>query len=299
MPGAYVGGVYDSVLHPMFLCLSLCPLDKTRKSTVQKRLTEIDAAVRDRKTKFRPCFVIPEQRNNIEGGRGKTKICLMATFDGLGINQLPLMLRHFVIPVKTDSKDCNAMTLQNAEYITTDPLWKAKVGGNTQWVICFLYEVNTADLGAWRGGIALTVAEEEHLVKLCELKRETWFDQVNSRSAARVLMLNSILTFAKGTCEDRKIFASNITIVNQGESRATIASQATYQTRKSQLRGSGLRQSTRRLVYPIKENCPPVDELPSKEEEPEKRQIRSIGSPLVNKSVASLTQGLRRIAIEA
>ncbi|KIK58214.1 hypothetical protein GYMLUDRAFT_246250 [Collybiopsis luxurians FD-317 M1] len=298
MPGAYVCGVYDSVIHPMLLCLSRCGLDKARKSTVQKRLNEIDAAVRDKKTRFRPCFVIPERKNNVEGGPERTKICLMATFDGSGINQLPMMLRHFVVPVKTDSEDCNAMSFKNAEYITTDPLWKAKDGVNTQWVICF-YEVNTVDLGAWRGGITLTIAEEEHLVKLCELRRKTWFDQVNSKSAARVLMLNSILTFAKGTCEDRKIFASNITIMNQGESHATIASQATYQTRKSQLRGSGLRQSTRRLVYPIKENCPPVNELSLKEEEPEKRQIRSIGSPLVNKSVASLTQGLRRIAIEA
>ncbi|KIK52749.1 hypothetical protein GYMLUDRAFT_250999 [Collybiopsis luxurians FD-317 M1] len=208
------------------------------------------------------------------------------------------MLRHFVFPVKADST-CNAITFDRVEYITTDPLWKAKDRVKSQWVICFPYEASIADLGGWGGGITLDMAEEERLVEICKAKGKTWLDEVKNTPAARVQMLNSILTFTKGTCEDRKIFASNITIMNQGESRATITSQATYRTCKSQLHGSGLRQSTRGSVYPIKENLPPVDEIPSKEAGPEKRQPRSTGTPLVNKSVASLTHGLRRIAIEA
>ena len=136
----------------MLILLSRCGLDKTRKSSVQKRLAEIDKSVQDRKTKFRPCFVIPDRYKNIEGDSERTKICLMATFEGSGIDRLLLMLRHFVVSVKTDPNDWNTTILNNAEYITTSPLWKAKDGVKSQWVICFLYKVSTADLGRWGEG---------------------------------------------------------------------------------------------------------------------------------------------------
>ncbi|KIK52748.1 hypothetical protein GYMLUDRAFT_49790 [Collybiopsis luxurians FD-317 M1] len=52
----------------MLLCLSLSGLDKTRQSTVLKRLAEIDTAIRSRRTKFRPCFVIPDRNENLSRG---------------------------------------------------------------------------------------------------------------------------------------------------------------------------------------------------------------------------------------
>ncbi|KIK58170.1 hypothetical protein GYMLUDRAFT_246209 [Collybiopsis luxurians FD-317 M1] len=301
MPGAYVCGVYDSVLHPMLICLSHCGLDKTRKSTVRKRLDEIDAAVRNRKTRFRPCFVIPERKTNLDADRERKKICLMATFDGSGIDDLPRMLRYFVTPVKSGSKDGYTKTFKDEECITTTPLWKPKEGVQTQWVICFLYEVNTADLRPWKGDIALDAVEQDRLVKLCDFKRKKWFEKaLGSPLVVPVQMLKSILEFAAGDCEDRNIFASRITIPYQGQSRATFTSQATYRTRTSQLRGSTLRQSHTHFgtSSPIKENFSTINILPSKMVMAEKKPPQSTGKPKGILSLANITKRLESIAIQ-
>ncbi|KIK58175.1 hypothetical protein GYMLUDRAFT_45381 [Collybiopsis luxurians FD-317 M1] len=193
MPEAYVCGVYDSVLHPMLLGLDLCALDKTRKSTVRKRLAEIDAAIRNRKTKLRPCFVIPEHDASIGGGRSWARVCLMATFDGSGIDDLPKMFRYFVTPVKSGSKDGYPKTFKEEDCITTTPIWKPKEGVETQWVICFLYRVKVADLRPWRGKFVLDTVEQDRLVELCYVKSEKWFRKVRGAAAAPVQMLKSIL----------------------------------------------------------------------------------------------------------
>ena len=193
MSQAYVSGVFDSVLHPMLVGLSLCGLDRTRQSTVRKRLAEIDNAVRDRRTKFRPCFVIPNRNESVEGGAKRTTICLMATFNGAGIEDLPTMLRYFVTPVKTASEDGIPKTFNEADCISTIPPWKPKEGVKTQWVICFLYEVSTSDLTPWRGDVKLDAEELERLVNLCNSKTNKWFQKARSTPAAPVQMLTSIL----------------------------------------------------------------------------------------------------------
>ncbi|KIK58185.1 hypothetical protein GYMLUDRAFT_698775 [Collybiopsis luxurians FD-317 M1] len=296
----YVAGIYDSVLHPMLQCLSACGLDKTRQSTVQKRLAEIETAVRNRRTKFRPCFVIPNQDEKGEGSAGRTKICLMATFNGAAIEDLPAMLRSFVTPVKTASGDGIPPTFNEADCIATIPPWKPKEGVKTQWVICFLYAVNAADLSPWRGGIRLDAAEREHLIELCKLKTNRWFQKARGSPAVPVQMLKGILEFAAGDCEDRNIFASRITIPYQGQSRATFTSQATYRTRTSQLRGSTLRQSYTHFSTssPIKENFSPIDIVPPKTVAGAKKPPQSTEKPKRILSLANMAKRLERITIQ-
>ncbi|KAE9404899.1 hypothetical protein BT96DRAFT_988982 [Gymnopus androsaceus JB14] len=166
MAGAHVCAIHDSVFRPMLRCFSHCALDKLRKSSVEKRMAEIEKAIQNGGAKLRPCLVIP---NYLESARetslGRRRICLMATFNDAAIAELPRMVRHFVVPVVTDSVDWDIKTFRPDERIHTTPRWKhGKNNVKSQWVICFTYEVKESALLKWRGGYHLDEEQGDALV---------------------------------------------------------------------------------------------------------------------------------------
>ncbi|KAF9056836.1 hypothetical protein BDP27DRAFT_1373140 [Rhodocollybia butyracea] len=209
----HVSAIHDSVVHPMLLCFSNCPLDKTRQSSVRKRLDDIETAVQAGRAKLRPCLVLP---NSMESALkdSKRKICLMATFDDTPIDQLPVMMRHFVIPVETGSLDWDITSFEPHNRLGTNPQWKPKEGVKSQWALGYLYEVDEANLECWRGGYHLDFEQQARFLDLCASKKKRWIERA-ANPAFRVKMLNSVLKLTALIDESRntrKILAVKIKI---------------------------------------------------------------------------------------
>lgn len=175
----------------MLLCFSNCTLDKTRQSSVTKRLGDIETAVQTSRAKLRPCLVLPNNEQSAWED-AKREICLMATFDDTPISQLPAMMRHFVIPVETGSCDWDIATFEPHKRLGTNPQWKPKDGVKSQWVLGYIYEVDEANLECWRGGYHLDLKQQARFIDLCASKQKRWIERAEN-PAFRVKMLNSVL----------------------------------------------------------------------------------------------------------
>ncbi|KAF9066283.1 hypothetical protein BDP27DRAFT_1423944 [Rhodocollybia butyracea] len=302
---AHVSSIHESVLRPMLLCFSDCTLDKTRQSSVKKRLADIETAVQTGRAKLRPCLVLPNNHENATEYQ-KREICLMATFDDTPISQLPSMMRHFVTPVETGSLDWDIATFESDKRLGTNPQWKPKEGAKSQWVISYIYEVDEANLGCWRGGYHLNIEQQTRLLDICTSKRARWLERAEN-PAFRVKMLNSILEYAKNPrCEDTDLasffFPSRITILEPGQSCASVASCATYQTYGSRRRPTGLRrQSTKFNISPIKENFSPTKENYPSSAVP--KQLSRVGGARrcvdSTRSFVDITRGVGNIPLRA
>ncbi|KAE9391991.1 hypothetical protein BT96DRAFT_1058810 [Gymnopus androsaceus JB14] len=227
MAGAHVCAIRDSIFRPMFRCFSHCILDDLdAEASLNKRTAEIERAIQNGRAKLRPCLVIP---NSLESARetnsGQRRICLMATFNDAAIAELPRMVRHFVVPVVTDSVGWDIKTFHPDSRIHTIPRWKhGKDNVKSQWVICFSYEVKETALLEWRGGYRLNAEQETRLFNLCTLKRDRWIARAESKTF-RSTMLKSIMSeqdyAASSRCEDRNMFPSKMTIIEAGRSSAS------------------------------------------------------------------------------
>lgn len=93
----------------------------TRTSTVQSQTQASGNTV----LKSRPAIVVSNPMDN----KGKARVCLMATFEGTPLNELPELLQQFCMPVYPDKPP----GVDENYHFHTSPEWRG--GGHVQWVI--------------------------------------------------------------------------------------------------------------------------------------------------------------------
>ncbi|KIK68652.1 hypothetical protein GYMLUDRAFT_256339 [Collybiopsis luxurians FD-317 M1] len=181
-----VFAIRDSICRPMLYCLSQ-GASKERQGKIALELKRLDKLAQNGRLKKRPCvpLLVGVRATNITGP--DIPICLMATFRGSLLKNLPELVQHFAIPVETGSRDWDIRTFGRGQILTTTPQWKPSQKNRTgsHRMICFKFPSNERAL-IGRCRVPSIMMEQyyhlcseqvEHLVDLCKEKEEFYNDK--------------------------------------------------------------------------------------------------------------------------
>jgi len=117
--------------------------------------------------KTRPCLICSD------GPTGQT-VCLMATFDGMPVQTLHAIYRHFMVPIWPTERTMKPT--DNEEHLHTTPAW----ANTPQWIIAYPYQLRNNQVATDRFThpecSAYHVDDESmnDFMELCQLKRREW-----------------------------------------------------------------------------------------------------------------------------
>ncbi|KAI0629530.1 hypothetical protein C8Q77DRAFT_292081 [Trametes polyzona] len=165
--------VWTPIEHALASVASLLRLsDAARNRSEQSLQSLMDRDHATRKDP-RPCIVMADIFNSREGSK-RPYVCLMATFDGTPIDEMPRIMRFFCVPVTPHdlfSPDIHLHSL---------PEWPTANG----WIIAYPYWATRPLGGRWRApnagearkGMAFGVLAMKELEQTCTAKHEAWKD---------------------------------------------------------------------------------------------------------------------------